>query len=184
MKKIILILLITIAGKFNAQVNADCSSAIPLCSNPSFTFFATSGFGSVNDIPSGSNISNPTTNPGSSNSGCLFSGELKPQWLLITIGNPGNLEFVFGAAGSSNPQVGYYDWAIWPYTPASCAGIAGNTLPPIRCNWNASSSGGTGIASGTNIPVGGNPGNYEPALAVNSCQQFIICIRKFHQRNL
>ncbi|MDX2171469.1 MAG: hypothetical protein SFY56_00005, partial [Bacteroidota bacterium] len=179
MKKLLFFLLIAIVSKSQAQVNADCISSIPLCSTPNFTFFATSGFGSVNDLPSGSNISNPSTNPGSANAGCLLSGELKPQWLLITIGNPGNLEFVFGASGSANPQAGYYDWAMWPYSPATCAGIIGNTLPPIRCNWNATSTGGTGIASAGNIPAGGNPGNYEPPIAVNSCQQFIICISNY-----
>jgi gliding motility-associated-like protein len=176
---IFLFTLILPISKFKAQVNADCINSIPLCSNPNFTFFATSGFGSVNDIPSGNNISNPSTNPASSNSGCLLADELNPQWLLITIGSPGNLEFVFGSAGSANPQVGFYDWAMWPYTSTTCAGIAGNTLPPIRCNWNGSGTGGTGMASATNIPVGGNSSNYEPPLFVNACQQFIICISNF-----
>ena len=161
------------------NINADCASAIQLCSTPNFTFNPTSGVGTVTDIPVGSNISNPSTNPGSSNSGCLLSGELKPQWLFVTIGNSGFLEFVFGSAASPFPQSGYYDWAMWPFTPTTCAGIQNNTLPPIRCNWNASSSGGTGIASATNIPAGGNAGNYEPPLAVSACQQFIICISNY-----
>ena len=167
-------------GRLSAQnINADCISAIPLCSTPNFTFNPTSGVGTVTDIPVGSNISNPSTNPASNNSGCLLSGELKPQWLLVTVGNAGFLEFVFGSGTSAYPQAGYYDWAMWPYTPNTCADIQNNTLPPVRCNWNASSSGGTGIASATNIPAGGNAGNYEPPLAVNACQQFIICISNY-----
>jgi gliding motility-associated-like protein len=162
-----------------SNINADCINAIPLCSTPNFTFNATSGVGTVTDIPSPSNISNPTTNPASGNSGCLLSGELKPQWLLITVGNAGNLEFVFGAGNSANPQVGFYDWAMWPYTAATCAGIQNNTLPPIRCNWNAANNGGTGIASAANIPAGGSAGNYEPPLAVQPCQQYIICISNY-----
>ena len=178
---IILISLFLFSGGVYSQsnINADCSQSIPLCTTPNFTFNATSGVGNVNDIPSGSNISNPTTNPASANSGCLLSGELKPQWLLITIANVGNLEFVFGAGNSANPQAGYYDWAMWPYSPSACNNIANNTLPPIRCNWNATSSGGTGIASAANIPAGGNQGNFEPPLAVNGCQQFIICISNY-----
>lgn len=164
----------------NAQnINADCINAIPLCSTPSFTFNATSGVGTVADICSTCNISNPTTNPYSSNGGCLLSGELKPQWLLITVGNAGNLEFVFGAGNSANPQAGYYDWAMWPYNPNTCTNIQNNTLPPIRCNWNGTSSGGTGVASASNIPTGGSPSNYEPPLPVLPCQQFIICISNY-----
>jgi gliding motility-associated-like protein len=148
-----------------------------LCVTPNFTFFPTTSLnGPFNDIPSGNNISNPTTNPASSNMGCLLSGENRPQWLLITVANPGNLEFVFGAGNSANPQAGFYDWAMWPYSSNTCNNILNNTLPPVRCNWNAVSSGGTGIASVANIPPGGNSGNYEPPLAVNACQQFIICI--------
>jgi gliding motility-associated-like protein len=86
---------------------------------------------------------------------------------------------LFGAANSANPQAGFYDWAMWPYTPSSCSQIFNNTLPPIRCNWNATSTGGTGMASAANIPTGGNAGNYEAPLSVNACQQFIICISNF-----
>lgn len=159
--------------------NDDCIDAIPLCTTPNFTFNATSGPGNVVDFTTASNVSNPQTNPNPPNAGCLLSGELKPQWLLITVGNPGSLEFVFGASASANPQAGFYDWAMWPYTPNSCNQIFNNTLAPIRCNWNASSTGGTGMASAANIPFGGNPGNYEAPLTVNACQQFIICISNY-----
>ena len=182
MRKIILyVVFFTISCQIKSQnnINADCISAIPLCSTPSFTFNSTSGVGTVTDIPTGNNISNPATNPASNNSGCLLSGELKPQWLLITIGNAGFLEFVFGAGNSPNPQAGYYDWAMWPYTPTTCSQIQNNTLPPMRCNWNGTSTGGTGIASAGNIPPGGSASNFEPPLAVTPCQQFIICISNF-----
>jgi len=178
--KIIISLVIIITSFFaKAQTNADCSNAIPLCATPSFTFYPVAGDGLVNDIPTGNNISNPQTNPNPPNAGCLLSGENVPQWLLITVGNSGLLEFVFGAGNSPNPQIGYYDWAMWPYSPSACQNIQNNTLPPIRCNWNATSSGGTGIASPGNIPPGGNSGNYEAPLAVNACQQFIICISNY-----
>lgn len=182
MKVIVLIgvwLSCCITAHAQSNINADCINAIPLCSNPSFTFNSTSGVGNVADIPANSNISNPSTNPASNNSGCLHSGELKPQWLIITIGNAGFLEFVFGAGNSPHPQVGFYDWAMWPYSPTTCAAIQNNQLAPIRCNWNASMSGGTGIASASNIPVGGASGNYEPPLAVLPCQQYIICISNY-----
>jgi gliding motility-associated-like protein len=165
-----------------SQLNDNCLNAIPLCSNPSFTFFSNSGPGSIVDfsVPAQSNISNPTPNPNPPNTGCLLSGELNPQWLLLTVGNAGSLEFVFGAANSANPQVGLYDWIMWPYTPNTCAGIFNNTLPPIRCNWNGSGTGGTGVASASNIvAIGGNQVNFQPPIQVNACDQFIICISNF-----
>ncbi|MBK9283386.1 MAG: gliding motility-associated C-terminal domain-containing protein [Sphingobacteriaceae bacterium] len=178
MKRLLFISLLLVSVIANSQ-NADCINYIPLCSNPSFSFFSVQGVGNVNDLPNGNNISNPQTNPNPPNSGCLLTGENRPQWLLITVGNAGNLEFVFGAGNSPNPQVGFYDWAMWPYSPTACQNILNNTLPPIRCNWNATSSGGTGIAAPGNIPPGGNSGNYEAPLAVNACQQFIICISNY-----
>jgi len=181
MKKIIVCLLVLAAfTKSLSQINDNCINAIPLCSTPSFTFNANSGPGTIIDFSTTSTISNPINNPFPPNSGCLKSGELNPQWLLLTIGNAGWLEFVFGAANSPNPQAGCYDWAMWPYSPTTCADILNNTLPPIRCNWNATCSNGTGIASASNIATfGGNSGDFEPPLAVNACQQFVICISNY-----
>lgn len=75
-----------------------------------------------------------------------------------------------------NPQVGLYDWAMWPYTAATCNDIINNILPPVRCNWNMAGFGGTGIG---NVPPGGIQGNFEPALPVVVGQQFVICISNF-----
>lgn len=179
MKKLFTIIFLTFFIAAHAQ-NADCISAIPLCNTPSFTFFATSGPGSVVDFSTTSTISNPTNDPFPPNFGCLKSGELNPQWLLLTVGNAGLLEFVFGAANSPNPQAGCYDWIMWPYSSTTCQDILNNTLAPIRCNWNATCSNGTGIASATNIAaLGGNIGDFGAPLSVNACQQFIICISNF-----
>jgi gliding motility-associated-like protein len=181
MKKIIfcLFLFICFDGAF-AQQNNICMNAVPLCSNPSFTFNANSGPGSIIDFSVSSSISNPTNNPFPPNSGCLKAGELNPQWLLLTIGNAGSLEFVFGAGNSANPQSGFYDWAMWPYSPTACSGIFNNTLPPVRCNWNGSPSGGTGIASSGNIAsVNGSAVNFGSPLQVNACEQFVICISNY-----
>ncbi len=183
MKRLVILISFFSIVKGLAQVNADCVSAIPLCNVPTFTFYQTSGIGTYTDIPAGNNVSNPSTNPASNNSGCLNAGELNPQWLVLTIGNSGTLEFVFGASNSSHPQAGYYDWAMWKWDPQACAGIFNNTLPPVRCNWNGSSSGGTGIASTGKMPPNSSPSNFEPPLTVNSCDQFIICISNFSGAN-
>lgn len=181
MKKYItsIVFLFTLVKGF-AQVNDNCINAIPLCSNPSFTFYANSGPGSIVDFSTTSTISDPINNPFPPNAGCLKSGELNPQWLLITIGNAGLLEFVFGAGNSSNPQAGYYDWAMWPYNSSSCNGIFNNTLAPVRCNWNGSSAGGTGLASSAHYnSFGGNSANFGDPLTVNACDRFVICISNY-----
>ena len=163
-----------------SQINDNCINAIPLCSTPSFTFNANSGPGTIVDFTTTSTVSNPTNNPFPPNAGCLKSGEYRPQWLLLTVGNAGLLEFVFGAGNGPNAQSGCYDWAMWPYSPSTCADILNNTVAPIRCNWNATCSNGTGIASAANYTVfGGNSGDFEPPLAVNACQQFVICISNY-----
>lgn len=183
MKRIFLsILLISfISGSLRSQNAAACNAAQPVCQNPNFQFTSSAG----NGLTTGLNVSNPTTNPqtgngnnpmGPSNSGCLLSQGPGPQWLLLTVSSTGTLGFSFGATGSANPQAGFYDWAMWPYTPTSCAGIFANTLPPVSCNWNASSSGGTGMGP---PPAGGNVGNYQPALNVTVGQQFLILISNY-----
>lgn len=173
-----LFFLFSLIGK--SQINDNCINAIPLCSTPSFTFNQNSGPGTIIDFSTTHTLSNPINNPFPPNSGCLKSGELNPQWLLITIGNAGMLEFVFGAANSQHPQAGCYDWIMWPYSPSTCNDIFNNAIAPIRCNWNGTCSNGTGIASASNIAVfGGNASDFEAPLAVNACQQFIICISNY-----
>ncbi|HRD39718.1 MAG TPA: hypothetical protein PLC65_13890, partial [Bacteroidia bacterium] len=129
MKKILLVIsvLLVSANSF-AQNVAACNAAQPVCTNPNFQFTSSAGSG----LTMGLNVSNPSTNPqmgngnnpaAPANSGCLFSQGPGPQWLLLTISSNGTLGFSFGAAGSANPQVGFYDWAMWPYTSASCTNI-------------------------------------------------------------
>ena len=157
--------------------SGDCPTAMCVC-DP-FTFPITpSGFGGVNEIPAPGSISNPAfggINPspwGGTDYGCLLAGELNSSWLVFTIGTSGSLGFSFGAGGQ---QVGFYDWAMWPYTgPNTCSAIANNTLPPVRCVWDAASWGGAGLAN--TIPPGGDPGNYGPELNVIAGQQYIICM--------
>lgn len=177
MKTITGIFLLAITfSKLSAQSTADCIGAQPVCNNPNFTFVATPNNGNINELPGTNSVSNPGINPASPNMGCLLAGENNPQWLLLNITVGGMLEFSFGAAGSPNPQVGLYDWAMWPYSPTACNDIMNNLLPPVRCNWNFIGAGGTGIGT---VPPGGSPGNFEPALPVLAGQQFVICISNF-----
>lgn len=164
---------------------ADCNVAEYGCTIGNFTTNS-SGNGLVNDLPAGNNISNPNTNPGSAgNSGCLFSDELNPTWIIFTVSTPGYLEFTLGQAGGN----GFYDWALWPYYEAgspqsinggdACSEIQGNLLPPVACNWNASSAGFTGMVEAGNLPPGGNQGNFEDAFLVQPGDQFVLCFSNF-----
>jgi len=158
----------------------DCATVV--CACDPFTFPITpSGFGNFDEVPGAGSISNPAfggLSPapwGGTDYGCLLGGELNSSWMLITIGTSGNLGFSFGAGGQ---QVGYYDWAMWPYTGGgTCNGIINDALPPARCVWNAVPYGGTGLAS--TIPPGGDPGNYAPLLPVLAGQQYIICMSNY-----
>ncbi len=89
---VILILFNSIA--FSQPVTAgDCNQAVNICTNASFSVDP-NGYGSINEFGIGT-TSNPSTNPSSSNSGCLLSGELNSTWMIINIATSGTLEFSF-----------------------------------------------------------------------------------------
>lgn len=154
----------------------DCSSAINVCTDLGFQIDA-NGFGSINEIPALGSLGNPSNNNpgGSGNSGCLRIGESNSTWMIINIAGSGNLEFNFGG----NSQSGYYDWIMYPYNATSCSDIPNNLVAPVRCNWNASSSGGTGLDNTPNTPGTQNAGNFEPALPVQCGEQYIICFSNY-----
>lgn len=152
---------------------SECSQAVNICTNLSFQVDP-NGYGSIDEIPDPGSFSNPSTNPASANSGCLLVGEYNSTWMVVNVATSGNLEFVFGGLGA---QTGYYDWIMFPYNASTCAAIQSNTIAPVRCNWNAVSSGGTGLAS--TIPAGGSAGNFEPPLAVVAGQQYVICFSNY-----
>ena len=153
-------------------VAGDCATAHSICTDVNFQIDP-SGFGGVDELCTGC-TSNPSTNPASGNSGCLNSGELNSTWFLVNILTAGTLEFSFGANGVNT---NCYDWIMWPYTAATCTGIANNTLPPIRCNWNVPCAGFTGV--GTPVPAGGAAGNFEPELNVAANSQYLICFSNY-----
>ncbi|MBI2968660.1 MAG: PKD domain-containing protein [Bacteroidetes bacterium] len=147
---------------------SDCSQAVNVCTDLNFTIDP-NGFGTIDEIPAPGSYSNPNVNPTSGNSGCLLSGEKNSTWMLVYISGTGNLEFTFGGNGT---QSGYYDWIMYQWTPTICSDIPNNIAPPVRCNWNCTSSGGTGLAS--TIPAGGSACNYESPLPVTCGQQYVI----------
>jgi hypothetical protein len=163
-------------GNSGPVTASDCVDAVNVCEDLNFSIDP-NGYGLINEIPASGSISNPSftwgdgvTSPwGSDNYGCLLSGETNSTWMIVNIWEGGSLEFTFGGLGM---QVGFYDWIMFPYDHNTCQDIYNNVLPPVRCNWNFSSFGGTGLAS--TPPPGGDPGNFEPPLNVNTGDQYLI----------
>ncbi len=154
-----------------ASTASDCVDAVNICTNASFSI-SPNGAGNVLEL-AGNGFSNPTTNPGSSNAGCLLAGELNSTWMIVNIASTGTLEFSFGTDNS----IGCLDWIMWPYNTSACADIINNNLAPVRCNWNGACEGFTGIA--TPLPPGGANSNFEPELPVNAGEQYLICLSNY-----
>lgn len=156
---------------------SDCPQAVNVCTNLNFTIDP-SGWGNIWEIPALGSTSNPEfwwgdglLSPwGTDHYGCLMGQEINTTWMIVNIAQGGSLEFTLGANGA---QAGFYDWIMFPYSPTTCGQILANSIAPVRCNWNYSSTGGTGIASV--IPPGGFSENYETPLNVLSGQRYIIC---------
>ncbi|MCB0791996.1 MAG: hypothetical protein H6595_00085 [Flavobacteriales bacterium] len=156
---------------------SDCPDAVNICTNYNFQIDP-NGEGAIYEIPALGSYGNPDfllgdgiNSPwGSDNYGCLRNDELNSTWMIINIWGGGSLEFTFGGLGT---QAGFYDWIMYPYDATTCTAIVNNNVAPVRCNWNASSFGGTGLAS--SVPAGGVAGNFEPPLTVATGDQYIIC---------
>ncbi|NBV14819.1 MAG: hypothetical protein EBS07_12260, partial [Sphingobacteriia bacterium] len=151
----------------------DCNSNVRVCGDTLFPIAATAP--GIQEVPPSGSLGNPNVNiPPSTNAGCLLTGETFPTWILVEIQTGGLLEFIFGGNGT---QAGFYDWIMYDYTNVTCADIANNLVAPVRCNWNAGASGGTGLVNV--IPPGGDPGNYEAPLQVNACEKYLIVFNNF-----
>ncbi|GEM_PF-2040816 len=152
----------------------DCSSAIPVCTDLGFQIDP-SGFGLVDELCTNC-TSNPSINPSSANDGCLLNGELHSTWFTVNVAAGGMLEFSFGAPGA-----GFicYDWIMWDYDPATtCSNIVNDVQAPVSCNWNGNCDGFTGVSN--TLPAGAFADNFEPGMAVNAGDQFVICFSNFN----
>lgn len=167
-------------GLWAQQSPVNCNIAVSGCSTPSFAIVGTQPPHNTVDFTAGS-ISNPSWNPNSSpgNSGCLLSGETVSTFITINIVSSGTLQWsIIGSQG------GCFDWIMWNISAGNgCAGINGNTLPPVACNWNGSCNGNTGMAAPGNLPPGGSQSSYENALNVTAGQSFMLCLSNYSFTN-
>jgi len=158
-------------GYAQTVVAPDCSDAVNnnICTDAAFEIDPNgAGLQELNG-----NISNPGTNPGSGNAGCLLTGETNSTWMIVNISASGLLEFSFGQDGGN----GCLDWIMWEYSATACDEIFNNTLAPIRCNWNGACEGFTGVAN--ILPAGGAGSNFEPAVNALAGEQYLICLSNF-----
>lgn len=163
---------------FSQQMPVNCDLAVPGCSTPSFAVTGTQPAYNTVDFTSGS-VSNPSSNPQGINSGCLLSGETVSTFITINVVSNGTLQWsMIGTQG------GCFDWIMWPNVNNNgCAGINGNTLPPVACNWNGTCNGNTGMAPAGSLPPGGSPSSYQPPLNVTAGQSFILCLSNYSFTN-
>lgn len=160
-------------------VASDCNVGVPVCTNLDFMIDPNGEGANTTEIPTSGSLGNPlydgvmATPWGTTNMGCLQIDESNSTWMSVNVSGPGDLEFVFGGNGA---QAGYYDWIMYP-SGTACADIAANIVAPVRCNWNLVDNGGTGLKNV--VPVGGDVGNFEPALPVLAGEVYIICFSNF-----
>jgi len=173
---------------WSQQAPVNCNLAVSGCSTPQFPIVGQNPPYNTVDFVTGS-TSNPSSNPGSGNLGCLLTGETVSTFITINVVSNGTLEWSFvGLNASGTPsESGCFDWIMWnvstqPVTNP-CAGINGNTLAPVRCNWNGNCNGNTGMAPAGNLPPDGDPSSYEPPLTVTAGQTFILCLSNYSGTN-
>lgn len=163
-----------------AQPN-DCNEAVAGCSTPQFGIVPPNAATNVVDFTAGS-ISDPSTNPQGVNSGCLLSGETSSTFISISIVSSGTLQWsMIGLTPAGTPSgSGCFDWIMWPnINNGACAGINGNTLPPVACNWNGTCNGNTGMATPANYPPNASSSSYQPPINVTAGQSFVLCLSNY-----
>ena len=172
---------VVFTGLHAQQLPVNCNLAVPGCSTPSFPIVGTQPSYNTVDFTSGS-FSNPSTNPQGINAGCLLSGETVSTFITINVLTTGTLQWSMIGTGG-----GCFDWIMWPMPNASlaqtCAGVNGNSLAPVACNWNGTCNGNTGMAAAGNLPPNGSPSSYQPPLNVVAGQSYLLCLSNYSFTN-
>lgn len=181
MKKILL--LFTLIPVFlKAQLSGianDCIKAIPICSNETYNTGTTVNQGSNCDITSTNRGciggTTGTSDPYSTGSPqeifCRY--EYSPTFFYFEIQTNGVLEFMAGNSGAD------LDFAL--YGPCTGTGLSDycnylRSNPPVRCNFNSSPGGGTGMI---NSGGGGPTSPISANLNVSSGQVYILLIQQW-----
>ena len=161
-------------------VAGDCVVAANVCSNAAFAIDP-NGYGAINEIcAAGLCAANPSTNVNGTNPGCLLSGELNSTWMIVNVLTGGTLTFELGTPNSGT--LNCLDWALWSYSPSTCAAISAGTQAPLRCNYNGDCEEFTGISA--TLPAGATSmTNWEAPLNPGSYTQYLICLSNYSSAN-
>jgi len=170
--------------KTYSQNNNDCVNFVNVCGDTLFPI-SSNGPGNIIEIPDpddvgGATVSNPNKNINpSENLGCLLTGETFSTWIRFPVKESGTLEFYFATDDSPYPQAGFYDWTLFNLTSNTCDDIINNLIAPVRCNWNGTEKGGTGLAEYNQLPAGGDSSNFELPINVTAGDRYMICFNNY-----
>jgi hypothetical protein len=176
MKQLFLICALLFSLKSFPQGITGCQNGTWVCGTTTFTIGLDQGYAFTSSL----SVSNPNTNPQAINNGCSQADGPYSYWFFFKVINTGTLGFSFGDTSTAFPQVGFYDWNLWSYSPTTCSDIYANIHPPLSCNWNNAASGGTGMGL---IPPGGDPGNFQPGISVNAGDSFALLFSNYSAVN-
>jgi gliding motility-associated-like protein len=112
MKKLFIVLAITLQGFYGYTQGLDCSGASPFCTNSTYTFPAST------DVPSLGQV------------GCLYTTP-NPAWYWMQIGNSGNIDIHMSSGG----DVDFICWGPFASLSAACA-TSLMTNPGVDCSYS------------------------------------------------
>lgn len=139
----------------------DCFRALNVCQTSYSSNLFLPGTGVVNDI--------------GLNTTCIPSGEQNSNWFQFNVIAGGT--FTFNIV-PNNPNDDF-DFLLYNLSNDSCAGIANNTLAPVRCNFS-STPGNTGLnaaSTTTNSAASGPP--HSSQLTVQPGEVYVLMVNNF-----
>jgi len=152
-----------IAGLFYGYSQADCSTALPVCTDANAAGGVVNGYGS-DDFNGRNSV------------GCLgLKGgsttiEVNSYWFKVKLDQDG--EFGFNII-PNNPSE---DWDFAVFGPDAKCGVLG---APIACNFRAN-NGATGVGDN---PAGSNSDAYEPWMDVKAGEEYLVFINQYDGSN-
>lgn len=157
-------LICLVFGLFHGFSQADCSTALPVCTNADAAGGVVNGYG--NDDFNGRD-----------ELGCLrlkngsTTIEVNSYWFKVKLAESG--EFGFNIIPNSTSE----DWDFAVFGPNPTCGALGE---PIACNFRANNE-ATGV--GDDYPSGSNTEAYEPWMTVNAGDEYLIFVNQYDGDN-
>ncbi|MFT5278826.1 MAG: gliding motility-associated-like protein [Bacteroidia bacterium] len=120
-----------------------------------------------------------TLNELPASSTCLGNGEMNSVWYIFNVTEDGDLTFQLNPLNVNDD----YDFAVFDMNTSGCSGIASGTSLPIRCNYSAQ-TGSTGLSSGaTTLQAGTGGPNQCASIPVLAGESYSILVSNFTASN-